>query len=129
VITRVGDLHRARVQILGTGEVAESVVSRKWLVLLGSFGHVAPQKRQGACIGHHIWHLGTAGRFGHVAQTFRDQINSGGSTYHMHGYPNLSTGICWILSRNGSRPLINIKGYDQLRTANTVQSNQFNYLI
>lgn len=130
LITRVSDLHRARVHISGTGEVAESVVSRKWLVLLGSFGSPSSTKKLGSiCIGHHIWHLGTAGRFCHVARTFRDQINSGGSTYHMHGYPNLSTGICQISSRNGSRPLRNIKGYDQLRTANTVQSNQFNYLI
>jgi hypothetical protein len=45
--TRAGDLHRARVRILGTIHVAESIVSEKRLVVPGAFGSPSSTKRQG----------------------------------------------------------------------------------
>jgi hypothetical protein len=47
--TRVWHLHHARIHILGTRQVAESIVSRKRLVVLDAFGSPSTTKRQGIC--------------------------------------------------------------------------------
>jgi hypothetical protein len=101
LITRAGDLTGLQFIFREQGKLRKSIVSRKSQVVPSAFGSPSSTKRQKACVEHHIWHLGTVGRSGHVAQTVRgitrtvhDQINSDGSTYPMRGYPNLSIGIC-----------------------------------
>jgi hypothetical protein len=90
-------------------------------------------KKAGACVEHHIWHVGMGEWSGHVAQTVRDhnQINSSESTYPMHGFLTYPWEFV-VGSRLVTCPdllPINIKGYDRLRTPNTFQSNQSIYFL
>jgi hypothetical protein len=68
--------HYARVHILGTWQVAESIFP-KVASSIRCFWFTKIHQKARACVEHHICHMVTAGRSSHVAQTVRDQINSG----------------------------------------------------
>jgi hypothetical protein len=70
------------VHILGTREVAESIVFQKCLVVSGALGSLRSTKRQGHVLST-IFGTWAARMVSHVARTVhaRNQINSGESTY------------------------------------------------